>query len=240
MRGLILLTLALFTAACAGNPYVMTKVDEDAEAAAKRRLFHYGHFCGAGNPEQTAEVGDVAPRIAVLASQWPPVDELDALCYGHDLCYEQRGHDDRECDKAFSDALDTYYRKFQGPHRGGCRNLASDMEAAFHYKGVSGLARLGMEIGSVVEGAQRDDYGVVIGGDRKGIGRTGARNVIGAYPEHPGFCSASPDIHDFDAALQVFSTSKVKINALSPAMMEPVAAEAPAEEPGEGAETPET
>ncbi|MCG8441811.1 MAG: M48 family metalloprotease [Caulobacterales bacterium] len=111
---------ALLLAACSPNPYVMRRAPITADApaglTAQReedvRFFLYGQFCGAGQPAHAHPVGFAAERVDTLMRAAPPVDDVDTLCYAHDLCYEYVGHDSAACDNAFfaslSDLIDAY------------------------------------------------------------------------------------------------------------------------------------
>ncbi len=209
--GIALAAALLAAAACANNPYVLTSDGAEAE----RKLFRYGDYCGAGNPTQAAPPADRAARLDTLAAAWPPVDELDALCFGHDVCYETLGHDDKLCDTAFANALTNYFDTFKGANLAACRNLAADMETAFRYKGAGNLVSFG---GQAVSAIRNQDLSILTR-DRNALGRAAARNTIMSYPEAPGSCSASPGRHDFDAALAAFSGAEFGVEALQPSVI---------------------
>lgn len=52
----------------------------------------YGNWCGLYYPKDISKAA-------------PPVDELDAICMRHDLCYVAQGQFDCSCDQAFEENL---------------------------------------------------------------------------------------------------------------------------------------
>jgi hypothetical protein len=147
-RALAVAVLAL--GACTSDPYINRQVPLGSAAASGAagsddvRFFLYGGFCGAGHPTQSHPVGASAERIATLAANAPPIDDIDALCYAHDLCYEYDGHDSLPCDAAFTQSLngliDEYARaatRYSGYDRDwmtACGHLFSDIRAGMSGK----------------------------------------------------------------------------------------------------------
>lgn len=62
----------------------------------KGEFWSYGKFCGPGEPKVMGAT--MAERVAELKSILPE-DDIDELCKEHDICYEERGAHNSECDK---------------------------------------------------------------------------------------------------------------------------------------------
>jgi hypothetical protein len=104
-----------------------------ATAQGAGRVTSYGKYCGPGVPAFTAAIGETDARIADLASQWPPSDDLDALCYSHDYCFETLGMDSAVCDNAIESAFGGFAATFQ-TSRPACAAQATNMTEAFRLK----------------------------------------------------------------------------------------------------------
>lgn len=121
----LLLILSIVVSGCAHDPY-RNRVLDDGNGGTKRYFFAYGKFCGPGYPPLKLKEGyhDIATETV---SMWPPNDELDAMCYAHDLCYEDGGIT-AVCDQALQALLIRDWSRFTGQ---GCHRLAGDMSIAF-------------------------------------------------------------------------------------------------------------
>jgi hypothetical protein len=51
----------------------------------------YGNYCGPGYGDPTGKT--------------PPIDDVDACCRIHDMCYDKRGYSDCSCDRELIDCL---------------------------------------------------------------------------------------------------------------------------------------
>jgi hypothetical protein len=125
--GRIALALALGAASAAA----LTGAPAAAQGAG--RVTSYGKYCGPGVPAFTAAIGETEGRLADLASQWPPADDLDALCYSHDTCFEKLGMDSVTCDNAIETAFQSFAASFQ-VSRPACAAQATNMAEAFRLK----------------------------------------------------------------------------------------------------------
>jgi hypothetical protein len=121
IAALALLQLAL--AGCAHDPY-RNRVLDDGHGGTKKYFFAYGKFCGPGYPPLKPGYANIADETVAM---WPPNDELDAMCYAHDLCYEDGGVT-AVCDDALQRLLVENSVKFKGA---GCHRLTGDMTLAF-------------------------------------------------------------------------------------------------------------
>lgn len=101
----------------------MLTVPPEAEA---KYPFAYGNFCGPNYPPAVADC-----RSCELLRRWPPVDELDAMCYAHDQCYASKGMSNVTCDDAFHSMLIKAQSELEAP---GCWHLTTDMTIAFFFK----------------------------------------------------------------------------------------------------------
>ena len=83
--------------------------------------FKYGKYCGAGHPAFEIESGS-QERKEALVSVWPPVDDVDLMCYLHDMCYEEAGSHNQICDQALGATAVSYAEGFA--KESGCNNLS--------------------------------------------------------------------------------------------------------------------
>lgn len=131
MRGVRLLLLVVTVAmlGCASNPY-RNRLVQDENGKEVQKFFAYGHFCGGGYP---AGVGKKNAKgvLVTMADFYPPVDDLDAICYAHDHCYEVKEGNRVTCDDVFHQMMIDAQKEINGP---GCWNLATDMTIAFFGK----------------------------------------------------------------------------------------------------------
>jgi hypothetical protein len=119
--------LSSVTLSCAGPRYWLPERESPATGTKKRYLFVYGKFCGPGHPD-SGLTGEAHREY--LLSSWPPIDEVDALCYAHDQCYAS-GADKTICDSVFQLAVNDNSIRVNQP---GCWNLSNDIAAAFFLK----------------------------------------------------------------------------------------------------------
>ncbi len=175
-------TLALGLAVGAASAMALA----GAPAAAQgQRLTSYGNYCGPGVPAFTAAIGETEGRLLDLASHWPPADDLDALCYSHDMCFEKLGMDSLTCDNAVEATFQSFAAQFSG--QPACAAQATNMAEAFKMK----LWSQG-ETGGRAEGLVRGLNNLRgLGGNdarnaalRQGLAEVGARDCnIGATPD---------------------------------------------------------
>ncbi len=113
--------------------------------------FKYGKYCGAGHPTFDSEPG-TQQRTMDLMSLWPPIDDIDLMCYAHDLCYQLTGSQNLICDQALSATAVSNTEAFS--KKSGCNNLAKLIGAGLGAK-VSGSeknksAALGITVANAV------------------------------------------------------------------------------------------
>jgi hypothetical protein len=126
--------------ACVDNPYLRkaspTSISEPFVE------FSYGKFCGPNHPVlRQREKSNRETTYTDLRTLWPPVDDLDAVCYAHDYCVQKAYQNlitsrlfltaQRRCDLAFNKTLADYNEEFQNE---SCFNLAHDMSAGMYMK----------------------------------------------------------------------------------------------------------
>jgi len=86
----------------------------------------HGNFCGNNVP--TIEEEDMAKRIDILKSI-EPIDEIDAACKRHDICYAEKGYFNDECDDGiYEDMVDKLSKNYKPI---SCRRLVSHMHRYF-------------------------------------------------------------------------------------------------------------
>jgi hypothetical protein len=122
--------LALALALSVGATAALTSAPAVAQG---QQVTSYGKYCGPGVPVFTAAIGETEGRLADLASHWPPADDLDALCYSHDYCFERLGMDSLTCDDAIEAAFQSLAARFQGSQP-ACAAQATNMAEAFRLK----------------------------------------------------------------------------------------------------------
>lgn len=90
--------------------------------------FH-GEFCGMNVPDtkgkSTYEISDI------LKFQKQPIDDIDAACQNHDICYADKGFGDRGCDEALIKELYSLGTLFNDP---SCNTLVGEISAYFNIK----------------------------------------------------------------------------------------------------------
>jgi hypothetical protein len=89
----------------------------------KTQFYAYGNYCGPGHPVTSGN-----RKETLLASS--PMDDLDAICYAHDFCYEIDANR-VTCDSALHRMVIEHQGEFTGP---GCWNTATDLTIAFFGK----------------------------------------------------------------------------------------------------------
>ena len=115
----MLLLSYLFISGCISVPnYKRTDINSPLSVPANK--FKYGKFCGAGHPTFDSQPGS-RQRTDDLMRTWPPVDDVDLLCYAHDLCYQVAGSQNLICDQALSATVIANATSFN--ELSGCRNL---------------------------------------------------------------------------------------------------------------------
>jgi hypothetical protein len=156
-----------------------------AAAQGAGRVTSYGKYCGPGVPAFTAEIGETEGRLADLASQWPPADDLDALCYSHDTCFETLGMDNATCDDAIETTFASFAATFQ-TSRPACSAQATNMAEAFRLKmwsqgdSAAPAGRVMRGLNNLRNLGGNDARNALV---RQGIAEVGARDCnIGAAP----------------------------------------------------------
>lgn len=122
MKTLAWIALCALVASCASTPY-RDRVIVTADGTATQHFFSYGNFCGPGIP--------ALKEGGALINHWPPLDDVDSICYAHDQCYAVTFDHNDNCDRAFVEVLNNTGSKFQAE---GCWGLANDMIDAFFAK----------------------------------------------------------------------------------------------------------
>jgi beta-lactamase class D len=129
--------------ACVDNPYL--RKTETTSISEPPVEFSYGKFCGPNHPIlRRYQDGDRDYTYTELRHLWPPLDDLDAICYAHDYCFQKAYQglllSSRwrtsywRCNSAFKKALADYNEEFQDK---SCFNLAHDMSAGMYMSGAS-------------------------------------------------------------------------------------------------------
>lgn len=108
---------------CGCGTYVRRPVQHD-DGTIIVYPYAYGKFCGPGHPRQ-------APTQIDIQNLWPPIDDMDALCYAHDQCFRANATSQVGCDSVLLAML----IKSQSAYRAkGCWNDATNMTIAFFAK----------------------------------------------------------------------------------------------------------
>lgn len=108
---------------CGCSPYVRRNIVND-DGTVQRYPYAYGKFCGPGYPK------DLETQ-AKLQTRWPPMDDMDALCYAHDQCFRASNTSQVGCDSVLLEMLIASQSKYQAK---GCWNDATNMTIAFFAK----------------------------------------------------------------------------------------------------------
>ncbi|MGH1539143.1 MAG: hypothetical protein ACRBHB_01860 [Arenicella sp.] len=128
VRSFSLLLLLFFLTSCTAK-YINRDVD-DGLGGQKNLLFAYGKFCGGGHPANIGRNG-IEGKPRTLLGMYPPMDDVDAMCYAHDYCYELEEANNLICDDAFHSMIINYQTEIDAK---GCWNLLTDMTIAFFGK----------------------------------------------------------------------------------------------------------
>lgn len=128
MKKLLILFLLLSTTGCAGK-YFYREVN-DGIGGKTELLFAYGKFCGGGHPANLGEIGEDGKKRTLL-SLYPPVDDIDAMCYAHDYCFKLADVNKRVCDDAFSWLTAINAIKISGMD---CKDVLNDLSTAMFAK----------------------------------------------------------------------------------------------------------
>jgi len=192
----ILFIVLSLCVACVDNPYLRkTETTSIRESPVE---FSYGKFCGPNHPVlREHQDGDRDYTYTELRHLWPPVDDLDAVCYAHDYCV-QRSYQNligskpfqtgqTRCDLAFNETLADFNEDFQNE---SCFNLAHDMSAAMYMRLTSSYP-YGAAAAAVVGAFSR----VVLA----------ARSETEEYPDQ-GSCNLAT-ISDPDSVLDTFENN---------------------------------
>ena len=107
--------------------------------------FRYGCFCGAGypdlhhpsgKPDQALSQAERA-ELAVRYLSIKPIDDIDAICQAHDVCWVLNGDGKLECNEGLEESLKTFRRAVEKGHEFDseslqfrCGWLALDIEYA--------------------------------------------------------------------------------------------------------------
>lgn len=116
---------------------------------AERRMaddWKYGCFCGRGHPDMTQKVPNSGEpltqeernKLAVEYFSIKPIDDIDAACQSHDVCWVLTGDGDLDCNKKFEDRLEELRDGFNARRKWGdtksveyrCAGMANDMVMA--------------------------------------------------------------------------------------------------------------
>lgn len=115
---------------CVDNPY-LSRSSQDTTGKPEY-VFAYGRFCGPDNPV-LRRAGENGLMLTELHTLWPPIDDMDAVCYAHDYCVQRAPS--MLCDSAFTRTLSDFQQDFSDPR---CFNLAHDMWTAIHLHSARG------------------------------------------------------------------------------------------------------
>ncbi len=124
-RVFILVVLLLVVAGCTSQ--FTNRTVDDGLGGRQKLFFAYGKFCGGGNPMNIGRVG-LDGQARTLLSLYPPVDDVDAICYAHDQCFRASGANKLKCDDVIQRMLFRYQSKIKAK---GCWDLVSDINIAF-------------------------------------------------------------------------------------------------------------
>ena len=108
---------------CSCSPYVRRTIVSD-DGTVQRYPYAYGKFCGPGYPKGLE-------TQSKLQTRWPPMDDIDALCYAHDQCFRASNTSQVGCDSVLLDMLVASQSKYRAK---GCWNDATNMSIAFFAK----------------------------------------------------------------------------------------------------------
>ena len=123
----VIFLLTFILCSCVDNPYI-SRAAKDDPGATHGIVFAYGKFCGASHPN-LVEITDQGSVPTDLMSLWPPVDDIDVMCFAHDYCYQKYPYADALCDYSFTKILADFNEEFVVP---GCFNLAHDIASGFY------------------------------------------------------------------------------------------------------------
>lgn len=121
--GQILCLLMCSLLMCGCSPYIKRTIVHD-DGTSRQYPYAYGKFCGPGYPKGFE-------TQTQLQTRWPPMDDIDALCYAHDQCFRAANTSQVGCDSVLLDMLIASQSKYQAK---GCWNDATNMTIAFFAK----------------------------------------------------------------------------------------------------------
>jgi hypothetical protein len=189
------ITFQLVLSGCVHDPY-RNRLLDDGHGGEKKYFFAYGKFCGPGYPPLKPGYKNIAEETVAM---WPPNDELDAMCYAHDLCYEGDAVT-AVCDEALHEMLIASAGKLKGA---GCHHLAGDMSIAFFahcsINGENRAATLGNRVACWSIGAPTALFFAIIE----------APFSFRKYPPAENTCSTSDNL-DFRATVHTFEAKYQK------------------------------
>jgi len=108
----------MLLAGCTANPFVNRTVETESGESI-RYPFAYGRYCGPNLPTP------VTPDTPIdLFEFWPPVDDIDAMCFAHDYCLQTTNFAFKDCDFAMALTIRHFRQLFR---QQACYNLASDI-----------------------------------------------------------------------------------------------------------------
>jgi len=150
MKAPCCLAILLLLAGCTANPFVNREIETESGESV-RYPFAYGRFCGPGRP--TSAEADTPPD---LFDFWPPVDDIDAMCFAHDYCLQATNSAFKECD--FAMALTIRHFRSLFPQQ-ACYNLSSDIMSVMERLAIGLMpARKAQEVYSVATAAITDPF----------------------------------------------------------------------------------
>jgi len=118
---IVVIALVFFIIGCSSYNFRKVQYPNGEKVS---HFYAYGNYCGSGHP---ISLGDRNNNLLALFS---PVDDLDAICYAHDYCYEIEANR-VTCDSALRRMVIDYQTEFTGA---GCWNTATDLIIAFFGK----------------------------------------------------------------------------------------------------------
>ena len=126
----LLVTFTTIVSSCTGHNKYVGRTLSDGQGGVKKYFYAYGKFCGPGWPPSESE-------HKKLISYWPPKDDLDAICYAHDYCYDLTYPNNQMCDHAFRKTLLNYqniFLKTVSSTNNACAKESQKMMSAFFIK----------------------------------------------------------------------------------------------------------
>jgi hypothetical protein len=95
----------------------------------KDMVWSYGKYCGEDYPKDT---GNTSQERIVHLGEETPVDDIDAACQQHDICYERHGRNHCLCDQLLLGRL--LDMEFEGESKDYCTNVRG--QAGYYFLSI--------------------------------------------------------------------------------------------------------